>query len=358
MNTAAAALVLSIAMAPGETPARDDEMPANIPAASVDVWLVSTRRLPGGDCPDQAQPDYWHLSGGAEWAPADQQAFLAAGRRSVPTVFFVHGNRSDACDAVDEGMEFCKQLEVLAPGARFRFVIWSWPADRVSRRNRPDLQVKDVVSQREALCLARMLDRIHPDVPVSLVGYSYGSQTIVGAIKLLAGECYAGHTFQRRGPPRRAPLRAVLAAGAVESDALASADPARQPLDRVDRLLITRNGCDPTLKFYPLLYRRRGPEALGFVGPTCLDPGDPNLPKVEVIDVTQAVGKQHAWECYRNAEPLRERLAWYTFLQPDRGPEKGVLRQNDAAEQTGPTLPQHTYGPAGGTLPCPAQPDH
>ncbi len=318
MNTAAAALVLSIVMAPGVTPAREDKAPASIPAASADVWVVSTRGLPDGACPDGTQPEYWHLRGAAEPARADRQAFLAADCRSVPTVFFVHGNRSDACDAVNEGLELGDQLDSLAPGAKFRLVIWSWPADRVSRRNRLDLQVKDVVSQCEAICLAGLLDQVHPDVSVSLVGYSYGSQMIAGAIKLLAGECYAGQTFQRRGPPRRAPLRAVLTAGAVESDALASPDPAHQPLGIVDRILVTRNGCDSTLRFYPLLYRRRGLGALGFVGPTCLDPNDPNSQKVEVVDVTQDVGKQHAWERYRDAGPLRARLAWYTFLEPDR----------------------------------------
>jgi len=328
MSIAPAALVLSMVMAPGETPAGDGEPPASIPAPSADVWLVSTRGLPGGACPEDARPDYWHLLSGAEWVSADQQAFLAADRGSVPTVFFVHGNWSDACDAVHEGLEFDEHLEGLAPGVKFRMVVWSWPADRVMRRRRPDLQIKDAVSQREALCLARMLDKIHPDVPVSLVGYSYGSQMIAGAIKLLAGECYAGQTLQRHGPPRRAPLRAVLVAGAMESDALASSDPAHQPLGLVDRILVTHNACDPRLKLYPFLYGRRGPEALGFVGPTCLDPDDPNSRKVEVIDVTQAVGRHHEWEDYRDAGPLRARLAWYTFLEPDRAADP-----NGAAHQ-------------------------
>jgi hypothetical protein len=287
---------------------------------------VSTRQLPGDPWPEDAQPDYWRLEPGAEWTPADRQAFLAADRRSIPTVFFVHGNRSDACDAVDEGLAFCEQLEELAPETKFRFVVWSWPADRVSRRNRPDLQVKDVRSQHEAFYLARMLTGIHRDVPVCLVGYSYGSQMIAGALTLLAGECYAGRTLNRSGPPRRAPMRAVLVAGAVESDALAGSDPAHPPLGQVDRLLVTVNGRDSNLRFYPLLYRRRGPDALGHVGPTCLDPCDPNTSKVEVLDVTEEVGKQHAWECYRDAGPLRARLAWYAFLE--RGAGAG---SNDAA---------------------------
>jgi len=316
MNVAVVALVLSIAAAPDRTPAGEQERPAGISAASADVWLVSTRHLACGSCPGTGQPEFWRLREDAQWDAADQGAFLAADRRGIPTVFLVHGNRTDACDAVAEGLAFCEDLETLAPKAKFRLVVWSWPADRVTRRHRPDLQIKDVASQHEAVHVAGMLQRIRPEVPVCLVGYSYGSQTIVGAIKLLAGECFAGHTPERR-TVRRAPLRAVLVAGAVESDVLAGADCSHGPLDVVDRLLITRNGCDPTLRLYPLLYRRGGPEALGFVGPSCLGPDDPNWPKVEVVDVTQAVGKQHAWEAYRRAEPLRARLAWYAFLQPD-----------------------------------------
>jgi len=316
MNPAVVALVLSSVAAPRPTPAGEPEKPADVAAASADVWLVSTRDLPCGACPGDAQPDFWRLREDAGWTPADQRAFLAADHSSIPTIFFVHGNRSDACDAVAEGLAFCEDLETLAPKAKFRLVVWSWPADRVTRRNRPDLQIKAAARQREAVHVAGVLERIHPEVPVCLVGYSYGSQTIVGAIKLLAGECFAGHTLERRAL-RRAPLRAVLVAGAVECGALAGLDCSHRPPDVVDRLLITRNGCDPTLKFYPLLYGRGGPEALGFVGPACLDSDDPNRSKMEVVDVTQAVGKQHAWECYRRAEALRNRLGWYAFLQPD-----------------------------------------
>jgi hypothetical protein len=111
-------------------------------------------------------------------------------------------------------------------------------------------------------------------------------------------------------------LAAVLVAAAMESCALASDDPPRSPLSQVDRLLVTCNRRDSNLRFYPFLYGRRGPQALGFVGPSGIDPGDPNTGKVEVIDVTCAVGKRHDWECYRDAWPLNERLVRYTFLDP------------------------------------------
>jgi hypothetical protein len=244
---------------------------------------------------------------------------LGATPGPIPTVLFIHGNRWDADRAAAEGLAFCGQLKCLAPGAKFRFAIWSWPADRITRRNRPDLIAKDARSQDEAMCLARLLDRIHPDVPVSLVGYSYGAQSIVGALTLLAGDCYAGFTLERRGPARRAPLAAVLVAGAIESDALASSDPARSPLSQVDRILVTRNRRDSNLRFYPLLYGHRGPQAIGFIGPSCLDPGDPDSRKVEVVDVTCYAGKRHDWDRYRSAWPLTSRLAEYTFLRPAGG---------------------------------------
>jgi hypothetical protein len=319
MNPALVVLAVAVAAAPVEAREGERNAPEIAAAGSADVWLVSTRRLPSGACSDGAQPDFSQLAAGAEWAPADERAFLAADRASIATVFFIHGNRWDADRAAEEGTDFCEELRALAPGAHFRFVVWSWPADRASRRNRPDLQIKDVRSRHEAVYLARLLDQIHPDVPVSLVGYSYGAQTIGGALRLLAGGCYAGSALERRGPPRRAPLRAVLVAGAMESDALANGDAAHSPLGQVDRILVTCNGRDSTLRFYPLLFRRRGLEALGYAGPSCLDPGDPNSPKVEMLDLAQAVGKRHDWQCYRNAWPLKARLAWYTLMDQAEG---------------------------------------
>ncbi len=316
MNPALLVLALSMTIASGAAPDAELSVPATSPGDPADVWIISTRRLPGGACADGAQPDYWRLAVGEQWAAADEAAFLAADRARIPTVFFIHGNRWDADRATAEGMAFCEQLKCLAPGVRFRLVIWSWPADRISRRNRPDVIAKDVRSQDEAVYLARLLDRVDPDVPISLVGYSYGAQSIVGALRLLAGECYAGFVLERRGPARRAPLAAVLVAGAMESCALASADPTRSPLSQVDRLLVTCNSRDSNLKFFPLLYGRRGPQAIGVVGPSCLDPGDPHWQKVEVVDVTSAVGRRHDWECYRDAWPLASRLARYTFLEP------------------------------------------
>jgi len=301
-------LLAAAASAHGEHAAR-----CVCPAA--EAWLVSTRDLPDCIADGDSRPRYWRLAADGQCTAADEAAFLAAQRPALPTVIHIHGNRTTACDAIAEGLEFRRELACLEPGAEFRFVIWSWPADRVAGRVRRDVLLKDVRSQWESVYLARTLARLRPDVPICLVGYSFGAQTIAGALELLAGGCYAGHVLPRAPAPRKAPLRAVLVAAAMDNAALASPDPARSPLSQVDRVLVTHNGCDPALKLYPRICRPHGPQALGYTGPICLDPQDPNAQKVEVVDVSCAVGKRHGWCYYRNASPLVARLAWYAFAR-------------------------------------------
>jgi len=288
--------------------------------AAADAWIVSTRDLPSCSPAEDAQPQYWRLNEDRAWTAADEPAFLAADRPSIPTVVFIHGNRYDSDDAAREGLDSCRELSELAPGASFRYVIWSWPADRI-RGNRKDVRAKFVRSEVEALYLARFLSRLHPDVSVCLIGYSYGAHSIVGALRLTAGGSFAGYALPRRPAARPAPTRAVLLAAATDQDALAPCAGEPPPLGQIDRILVTLNGCDPVLRLYPHLCGRGGPEALGYVCPAGLDASDPNSKKVEVVDVTWAVGKRHGLSHYQGAPPLRARLAWYAFLKPDAAAE-------------------------------------
>ncbi len=316
MNSVWMMLAVAMTTASAEGPGGACGASADVRPDSVDVWLASTRRLSCDACSEPSAPDFWQLSAGGDWIEADQRAFLKSDRATIPTVFYIHGNRYGMDDAVQYGLNFCEELKGLEPDAKFRFVIWSWPADRITRRNRPDLVVKHFRSQQESVYVARLIDRLHAEVPVSLVGHSYGAQTICGTFRLLSGGEYAGCTLDRRATPRRAPLRGVLVAAAIEDDALAAADGAPSPLAAVDRLLVTRNCHDSVLRFYPHLCRPRGPEALGFVGCLRVDADDPNAAKVETIDLACEVGPHHDWDLYRQAASLRARLPFYTLLKP------------------------------------------
>jgi len=301
--------------------------------ATDQVWLVSTRQAPWlDDGATLAAPGYWRLSPQRQWMPATEQQFLACDNPAVPTVFYIHGNRAEVTAAVNDGWRLRELLQGLAPGRPLRYVIWSWPADRLPGSNRLDVRVKAARSDTESRYLAQLLARINPQVPISFFGYSFGARIITGAMHLLAaGEAPVQGALYADPGIRRLPMRAVLVAAAEDCDWLLPERCHGLALSQADRILITVNPADPVLKRYPLMYGRRGPEALGYVGP----PPGAHLAKLEPLNLACSVGKSHDWECYLADPALRARLAWYTFLAPSasESPARG-------------RVPAQTPGPA------------
>ena len=113
----------------------------------------------------------------------------------MPTVVFIHGNRTDADEAVVKGWYAYESIQAETADRPFRYVIWSWPAERVCRRNKVDVQLKADYSDVESYYLAKWLDRLRPGVKVSLVGHSFGPRIITGALHLLAGGEVAGRNM-------------------------------------------------------------------------------------------------------------------------------------------------------------------
>jgi len=291
--------------------------PASDVAASPQVWLVSTRDLPHCDNPCAALPGlcYWRLGDDCQWLPAETADFRATDDVATPTVVFIHGNRTDADEAIMKGWYAYEVIRAASCGRPFRYVIWSWPADQVCRRTRPDTRLKADYSDVEACYLAQWLDQLKPGVKVSLIGHSFGPRIITGALHLLAGGDVAGQSL----PPttvaawtagKRNPVRAVLLGSALDADWLAPGGCHDRALSLAEQVLVTCNGCDRVLRWYPRLYGRCGPQALGFVGPCGIDDRE----NVEVIDVACTVGKVHDWRGYCSAANVCERWAHYAFL--------------------------------------------
>jgi hypothetical protein len=245
-----------------------------------------------------------------QWVRNDRAPFLADAGSVVPCVFFVHGNRTSACDAVEVGWGVYSALKAAAAGRPFRFVIWSWPSDRIQGRSRVDTQVKAARSEVDSYYLAATLDRMPPNAPVCLIGYSFGARMIGGTLELLAGGEFAGRTLPKPAARRR-PVRAVLLAAAMDAGALAPGGVNDRALGLTERVLITCNPADSVLRWYPWMYGRGGPEALGFAGPCGIGPD-----KLELLNVACEIGRCHSWECYRSLPSLNARLAWYAFLKP------------------------------------------
>jgi pimeloyl-ACP methyl ester carboxylesterase len=281
------------------------------------VWYLSTRTA--AHCCQLDDPAkavrYWRLKGDCDWSAAEAKDFHPGHETAKPTVVFIHGNQTDADEAVEKGWYAREAIRSEAKAKPFRYVIWSWPADRVCRRNRPDVQLKAEYSNAESYYLAAWLRGVQRGGKVSLVGHSFGPRIITGALHLLAGGELAGRTLPPETvaatkPPKPMQIRAVLLADASDADSLAPCGRNGMALSMLDKGLITCNGCDRVLKWYPRMYGRGGPEAIGFVGACGID--DPQ--KIALLDVSAAVGRTHDYRCYCSALNSCGYWPHYTFL--------------------------------------------
>ncbi len=304
-------LAVVLAAAPRSVSGQASDDPA-------DVWLICTRSAPLCGSPQEASAafGYWRLGPDGQWQPADLETLAASDDPEVPTTIYIHGNLADRNGAIEQAWPVYQCLAQDPSHRRFRLIIWSWPADQVLRRKVRDLRLKASRSDIQSLYVAWYLDRMRPDVPVNLVGYSFGARVITGALHLLGGGQVAGYSLSERRAPRRTPVRAVLVAAAIGSDWLAAGHRHGQALGQVDRLLVTQNRCDPALKWYSALDRGCHETALGALGPTCLAGLGAEAAKIELAGVTCEVGRVHNWRVYLNAPELWARLPDYAFGGP------------------------------------------
>jgi len=305
------------------------------------IWVISTRRAPAfsSGASGDAGFHYWLLGADNQWLPSDRKQFLAADDPNVPTCFFMHGNRTDRQGAVKDAWPVFRDYQKLAQGKPFRFVIWSWPSNRIGRRNRPDVQIKAARADLQSYYLANLLNEIKPNVSVSLVGYSFGARAIAGASHILGGGRIAGRGLSSPVTDRSGSMRAVLVAAAMGCDWLREGHRNGMAMAQFDRVLITRNACDSALRWYPRMYCKRGPQALGYVGPSCPTLLGAARQKMKTLDVTSQVGKSHDWSRYFFKSNLRKHLDSYNFFNNsiDGGPESSATasrREPSGSRQT------------------------
>ena len=267
-------------------------------------------------------------NGDGQWQTADWEAFLATDDRSVPTAFFIHGNLTGYQAAIDAGWIAYRLLECQAAGRPFRFVVWSWPSERVVRRHRSDFQLKACRSDVQGCYLAQFIDQMDPGVPITLIGHSYGARTVTAAAHVLSGGTAVGWAMPDGYTPKeRIGLRAILVAAAMDNDWLLPGRRHGRALGQLDRVLLTQNWSDSGLKWYPLISKPRGPMALGRTGSACPSRLGLDGEKVETVNVNCSVGRNHHFRDYMRAPEVTSRLARYAF--PESAED-----EPDAAEES------------------------
>ena len=246
---------------------------------------------------------------------SDATAFAASGEPSVRTVVWLHGNRIESSEAFGIGTTVYHSLTRQLPTDRpIRFVIWSWPSERVGGAIE-DARVKAARTNPNAHYLAQFVAQMDPSTPITLIGYSFGARVITGSLHLLGGGSVSGEPLAITLPQRTLGIRAVLIAPAIDNDWLLPGHRHGLALSQVESMLLMINSCDKVLKRYHLLYcgarKRNGPQALGYtelVGGGRL--GEDRL-KIEQTDACCAAGPEHYWRNYFNSPSLVVRMEPY-----------------------------------------------
>jgi hypothetical protein len=284
------------------------DCPLDVAPGELDVWVASTRGLPGVcAAPEHAELAIEQLcddGGGHRWERGDLTGLLAAAGR--PLVIFVHGNRYDSADAKAQGLQLARRLAGHAPaGPAPRLVILSWPS-RKQGLPLKDGRLKYDRAHADGHYLAWLLGQVEPEQPVAIIGYSLGALLAAEALDEIADRELAsapGVLWADR--PGRTHL--VLVAPALRADALAPRGRFRRTIDGVDRITLLINSRDTALRFFPLLDPNTKAAALGLVGmPRRWLPAEVEY---DAVDATGVVGKLHSMRRYLDSRSLAARIA-------------------------------------------------
>ena len=259
------------------------------------IWLVSSRGIGCASSCSAGDPQlqYSQYVDG-RWFPSTLELLLASDDPSVATTVYSHGNQVTSVDAKSMGISAYRQVVKKANDpAPLRFIIWSWPSERIPGILR-DVRIKAERANGEGYYLAWLIDRMRPDVRVTLMGYSYGSRVVTGALHVLGGGQVAGKTLVERVNPERTPLKAVLMAAAVNNDWLLPGHKHGLALTQVDQLLLLNNPCDRVLRRYRFVSPDR-PQALGYTGLPMTASLAPHKHKIKQVNICE---RQHDWTSY------------------------------------------------------------
>jgi hypothetical protein len=290
-------------------PTPHDDMPG---IAEPDVWCVSTRRLPATQsvplAPNLSVERFVERAQGercGRWH-SDSLASLLADDSGRPLVFFIHGNRYDAAAAKQQGLLLARHCAASCPGgAAVRTVIFSWPSEQRGILLK-DGRAKYERAYSEGRYMAWLLGQIEPSRPVGIVAYSYGALITLEGLKDLVAAERSGRTDLQPWRDRSAQTNLVFIAPAVRCDAFAPRGPYRETVECIDSVSLIINSSDDALRFFPLLDRRVGADALGYVGmPRRWLPGRVAF---SAADGANIIGKNHGLPLYLASPSLTQRL--------------------------------------------------
>lgn len=271
-----------------------------------DYWVVSTRtciqhRRDG--CPT-CQFQYARRTPDQRLNAGTETDFRSWFRPGVPVCIVVHGSFVSPAGTLTDSHQTYKWLKRAAPHRPLQVVFFTWPSNKLTTVVVPQVDIA-VLGKRSAfngLHLTRMVTQIPKACPISFVGHSHGSRTVLAALHVLGGGNLQGYVLTKDVATGRR-IRAIVAAAAVDRNWITPGGRYGRALCMTECLVNLRSRLDAPLLLYPL----RAPfadlplsQGLSRFNVARMG-GSAN--KVTEFDVTHLVGVMHMWpNYYRRSE--------------------------------------------------------
>ena len=266
--------------------------PDNI-AAAHEIWHVSTRGLSQYEQleRDVDKIEYQQLVSG-QWQRRTGDDFSES--QDIDTCFLIHGSPASTELVLQVTLDVYQHIRpVVADANKFRFVIWSWPADRQVGGIVKEFKDQAIRSQPQGFYLAHIIDRCRAHNRTLIVGYSMGARVSSCALHLLGGGSNP-YTPQLK-PQSNRKVTYLTVGGAIDQDWLESGKYFGKALTVVDQYLNVHNPADPLLKRYKKLAPKKTKHgiALGYDGLADIGSLKSFGIPTQQMNVTKVAGKSH-----------------------------------------------------------------
>jgi hypothetical protein len=262
-------------------------------ASAHEIWLVSTRGLEQYDNLELEvdKIEYLQLVSG-EWQQRTAGDFNT--RQDVDTCFLIHGSPASTELVLQVTLDVYQHVRpIITDANKFRYVIWSWPADRQVGGIVKEFKDQAIRSQPQGFYLAHIIDRCRARNRTLVVGYSMGARVSACALHLLGGGSNP-YTPQLK-PQSDRKVTYLTVGGAIDQDWLDSGNYFGNALTVVDQYLNVHNPADPLLKRYKKLAPKKTDPgvALGYDGLANLRSLNSFGIPTKQMNVTEIAGKSH-----------------------------------------------------------------
>ena len=249
--------------------AREQIALTNIPDVADRFWMISTRSLTNSTCNvdlDSPQLEVQRLDSRGKASPATIDEYLGALTPERQVVVYVHGNRMASNKVVHRGFSVYRNIIRSDEKRPMDWVIFSWPSAKQGTLIH-DVRRKASRTDAQGLYLAWLLQKqVKQTDSTKMIGFSFGSRVITGALHSLAGGKLGGRLLPG-SPTTGATVDVGLVAPAIDSHWLAEKGYHEMATKNLDRLALLYNRRDAVLKRYWLINKVRGRAALGYTGP-------------------------------------------------------------------------------------------